>query len=188
MKGSTHALIGVAASNVYAHINVHAIISNPAAGLYLGAAYIGALFCDLDTGSSTLSHAVSFIKSKHVRIALQFVFIAAGISAVAYFRDSRFLGVIVAAVIMASLSFNRISSRIYGYIRRGSLICIAVGLAAIGGIYMHLPLIAWGILIGLFIVSPHRSFSHSLLALVLCTAAVWYTCKFYNLQDLSANI
>lgn len=69
----------------------------------------------------------------------------------------------------------------------GRVISAGLVLAAIGaGIYLkHPPLAIAGIYMLIMMCSPHRGYSHSLLAVIACHAFVRYICVYYGIQDIS---
>ncbi|MCX7920583.1 MAG: metal-dependent hydrolase [Clostridia bacterium] len=185
MKGSTHAVIGIAAANTIQRLTLSTIISSPMSIIYLIAAYAGALFCDLDMGSSTISNKFTFIKSKQFRQAAMLIYIVTGIVALAYFYGTIYFGYTSAVVLATGLSLTKITSEAYKAVRKVSLIIVAGLLIWAGVFYKQPPLIVLGVIFITMIFSPHRAYSHSLFAVAACYCAAKYVCNYYRIMDVS---
>ncbi len=71
------------------------------------------------------------------------------------------------------------------FLKKNLLILISILIAISGIVYGQIPLIFTGIILALLIFSPHRGYSHSILACGICYGAAKYTCNYYNITDFS---
>lgn len=114
--------------------SLSAIVHDPSNILPITAGYLAALFCDIDTGASTISNMFSLPKIKCSHAVLGFLSVLTVIAGVSYKKYS----------------------------------------IALAGIYILL-----------MILSPHRGYSHSLLAAAAGYGVVKYICKSFEMPDIS---
>lgn len=114
--------------------SLNAIVHDPRNILPITAGYLAALFCDIDTGASTISNMFSLPKIKCSHAVLGFLSVF---------------------TVIAGLSYKKYS-------------------IALAGIYILL-----------MILSPHRGYSHSLLAAAAGYGIVKYICMSFDMPDIS---
>lgn len=185
MKGSTHAAIGIAAANIIHPLRINTLLRDPLAILPMMAAYAGSLFCDIDTENSTVSNFLSIVHTPHIKKALTIAYTAVCTGAIMYFRHTEHFKYIVAAVIILSLSVAPVIAGFTRILKKILLYGSAVAISAAGIYFSQPPLILIGILMAVFMLSPHRAYSHSLLGILVCYAVARYTCTYYKLIDFS---
>lgn len=182
MKGHTHALIGLAA------VSCLPLMSNFTATeklLPYAFAFTGSLICDIDTGKSTISNAFSPIKLKYIKAVVNFVFALLMIIGAFFLKDSEYIYLFVSLVIIGGLNLNNISSKIFNVIKKVIVILISLALVVIGLLFRHIPLLLLGIYLLSLLLSTHRGYSHSIIAVVLAFIILRYTFNFYNIFDYS---
>lgn len=181
MKGSTHALIGLASTSVLYGIDCN-FTSNLEKMLPFVFTYIGSLICDIDTGSSTISHIINPIKHKHIKRIATTIFVIITILGVVYFKETQYLGIFITSMILYALSITKI---LQGIIRRATTIVFVSSILIIGIISSQLPVILIGIFLSVLIFSPHRGYSHSILSVIASLILLKYVFKAYDIADYS---
>ena len=163
MKGTSHGLIGLATAAATQHINISAIAAGPEKALPFLFAYVGALLPDLDMGNSTISNAINPIKKKYVVKLVTAVYIVCSIAAIIYFRQKYLITTIIVSA-LAGISLGSIAGGVFKILRKVMVIAVSVGIGAFGVYSGHLSLTATGAFLLAVSLSPHRGYSHSMLA------------------------
>lgn len=184
MKGSTHTLIGIASASLIYNTNIK-LARDPEIIIPFIFAYVGSLICDIDTGTSTVSNVLTPMKSKHIRKILMVLLIGIGILGSIYFRRTKYMAIFAASIILTAISITRVSKEIYSITRKISTIGLAVVTITIGIIYSQLPIILLGLLLGALVLSPHRGYSHSIVAVIGALVMLRYLFNYYKMNDYS---
>lgn len=163
LKGTSHGLIGLATASITQHITISTIAVGPEKALPFLFAYVGALLPDLDIGNSTISNAINPIKMKHVKKLLTIAYLLGSAFAIFYFRQKYLLPTILVSII-AGLSLGSIISETFKILRKGIIIAFGAGVGVYGAYSGHVSLIAVGAFLLALSLSPHRGYSHSLVA------------------------
>ncbi|TYQ16988.1 UNVERIFIED_CONTAM: inner membrane protein [Acetivibrio alkalicellulosi] len=182
MKGSTHALIGLAAASSFP---IDSSITGPEKLLPFVFAYTGALICDIDTGTSKVSNMLNPIKQKYVITIVNVLFLLSCILGAIYLKDSKYMYLFISLMVLGGLNLNNISSKVFSIVKKVAIIAISVGLVLSGVIYTQPPVILIGLFLLAMVFSPHRGYSHSLVAVVVAFFILKYAFSFYNLFDYS---
>lgn len=186
MKGATHSLIGLAAVSAILPF-MDNITAGPEKLLPFVFAYAGALICDIDTGSSTVSNIINPIKVKYIRTLIYSVFALLGVAGTIYFWESKYILSFVLLMVLASLTLNNISSNVLKLVKKVAVIAISVGLIIVGIVSSHHPVALIGTLLLILSFSPHRGYSHSIASVAATFFVLKYTFGFYNLADNSIS-
>lgn len=184
MKGHTHALIGLAAAS-FLPLAENAAITEKL--LPYAFAFTGSLICDIDTGKSTISGAFSPVKQKYVKAAVNFIFALFMIIGAIFLRGSEYIYLFLVLVILGGLNLNSISSKIFNAIKKTVVILISLALVTAGFIFRHIPLVLLGLYLLSLLLSTHRGYSHSIIAVVFAFFILRYTFKFYGIFDYSLS-
>lgn len=180
MKGTTHSLIGLAAVGSILPIMGNSLMAGPEKLLPFVFAYAGALICDIDTGSSTISNMINPIKTKSIKTLIYGVFALLGVAGTIYFWGSKYMLTFVSLMVLASLTLNNVSSNVLRLVKKVAVITISVGLVIVGIVSNHYPVALIGGLLITLSFSPHRGYSHSIAAVVATFVILKYTFGFYN--------
>ncbi|WP_010243717.1 metal-dependent hydrolase [Acetivibrio cellulolyticus] len=185
MKGTTHTLIALSSAGLILS-NIHySDFAEPKTLMPFVFVYAGVLICDIDTGSSTISNALTPVKFKYIRKFLMLLFIVAGVAGSIYFYNTKYLAIFVGSIILSAMSITRVSQEIYSIIRKIATITVAIVTTIIGIAYNQPPIILVGLLLGALIFSPHRGYSHSIMAVVVTFALLKYLFSYYKIADYS---
>lgn len=188
MKGTTHSLIGLAAiSAVLPFTSNISLTAGHEKLLPFVFAYAGALICDIDTGSSTVSNMINPIKIKYIRTLIYGIFSLLSVAGTIYFWGSKYILAFVLLMVLAFLNLNSVSSNVLKLVKKVAVISISVGLIIIGVVSSHYPMSLIGILLLALSFSPHRGYSHSIVAVAAAFFVLKYTFGFYNLADNSIS-
>jgi inner membrane protein len=188
LKGTTHSLIGLAAVSAVLPITGSISLTvGPEKLLPFIFAYAGALICDIDTGSSTVSNFINPIKLKYIRTLMYSIFVLLSIAGTMYFWGSKYLYTFLILIPLASLTLNNISCGILKLVKKVAVIVISVGLIIVGIVSGHYPMALIGTLLLALSFSPHRGYSHSIAAVAATFYILKYTFSFYSLADYSIS-
>jgi len=184
LKGTSHGLIGLATASITHHITVSEIATGPEKAIPFLFAYVGALLPDLDIGNSTISNAINPIKKKHVKKLIMLAYVLSSAFAIFYFRQKYLLPSILVCIV-AGLSLGGIVSEAFKVFRKVAIIAFSVGVGVYGFYSGHIALTAAGAFLLALSLSPHRGYSHSLIAV----AAAFFISKAvfnsFNIPDCS---
>lgn len=172
MKGTSHGLIGLATAAATQHINISAIATGPEKALPFLFAYVGALLPDLDIGNSTISNAINPIKKKYVINLVTAAYVISSIAAIIYFRQKYPVPTLI-VLALTGISLGSIAGGAFKVLRKVMVIAVSVGIGAYGVYSGQLSLTAAGAFLLAVSFSPHRGYSHSLLAV----AAAYFISK-----------
>lgn len=183
MKGTTHAMVGIAAASILSPLVISDMSSGPEKLLTFVFAYTGSLICDIDTETSTMSNMIAFIKSKHIKAIMYIIFATTLIFGTIYFWSSKYIYTFITLMLLGGLTLNRISSKVIKLVRKAVVIAVSMGMIIIGIYYGHPPIALIGIYILALVCSPHRGYSHSLVAVAAAFFILKYTFSFYKVPD-----
>ncbi|WP_373463310.1 metal-dependent hydrolase [Herbivorax sp. ANBcel31] len=182
MKGYTHALIGLAAASSLPITNN---ITGAEKLLPYAFAFAGSLICDIDTGKSTISNTFSPIKLKYIKTFVNFTFALLGIIGAMLLKDSEYIYLFISLIILGGLNLNNISSKVFNIMKKVTIILISSALIITGFLYQNTPLVLLGLYLISLLLSKHRGYSHSFMAVILAFITLRYTFDFYNVSDYS---
>lgn len=185
MRGTTHAAIGIAVANAIQQSAVSDFMRNPAALIPIVAAYAGAIFCDIDLENSMISNKLFFLKSRTLRQLITTVFVGSLIAAVIQFQHTSYFPFVMAFFVICLMSLTKITRGVLSIVKKTVLIGTAAVILLAGLVERQPPLMLAGAVMLVFILSPHRGYSHSLLGIVVCTAVAKYFCVYYGLMEVS---
>lgn len=185
MKGTTHAALGVATAYAISGIPYTQVVGVEDIMLPILAGYIGALLLDLDTGQSTISNLFIWVKLKHLKYILALTFFSLGMAAIIHFNETIYKYLILAIMGITAVSFSKIATAAYRIVKKVILVIGILLLLGAGLKLMHPPLFVIAIVLMALMISPHRGYSHSLIAAIICFIVTKYTCTFYRIADLS---